>query len=298
LLNPPATDAPEDTAKIETALSEKLQDLPGRSSTRGGQPSDVVNLAFLGSGQQIEEAFQAAGWTYGDPVSAWSVLREMRALSSLNSYSHLPISKQWLGGQAPDFTLQKSFDSYQKREHIRFWNETALEQDLWVSGAIRETSAAWSFRRWKFIHHVDANLDAEREKVVRDLTLTGCVANVYRVQRAQTPERVKNASGDTLRTNGGVAVIQLRDCQAEPGVFVTSSTALPSRPRSKLTRFVRAQALSIHDLWRSNAIYTSFELSRTLIHSLQIRSLQNRRIREYQAQEQNIPVKPAVGGAN
>ena len=294
----PQTDTPEDGAKIDTGLRAKLLALPDRSSTGKGQPSDVVNLAFLGSAQQIEQAFRAAGWTYGDSVSTWSVLREMRALSVLNSYPHLPISNQWLSGEAPDFTLQKSFDSYQKREHIRFWNETGLEQNLWVGGAIRETSAAWSFRRRKFIHHVDSDLAAEREKVVRDLTLTGCVANVYRVQRAKAPERLKNAGGDTLRTDWRVAVVQLRDCEAAPNLFLTSSTALPSRPRTRLGRFVRTQALSIHDLWRSNAIYASFDFSRMFIHSLQNRSLQNRRIREYEAAEKNIAVENTASGAN
>jgi hypothetical protein len=65
-----------------------------------------------------------------------------------------------------------------------------------------------------------------------------------------------------------------------------------------LTRFVRAQALSIHDLWRSNAVYASFDLSRSFIHSLKSRALQNRRIREYQAQEQTIAAKHAASGAN
>src|SRR5260370_40516835 len=102
------SDTAEDGGKIDTGLREKLLALPDRSSTRKGQPSDAGNLAFMGSAQQIEQAFLAAGWTYGDSVSTWSVLREMRALSVLNSYPHLPISNHWLSGEAPDFTWQKT----------------------------------------------------------------------------------------------------------------------------------------------------------------------------------------------
>ena len=116
----------QDEAEIDKELREKLLALPRRTLTGKGRPSDVVNLAFIGSRQQIEGAFEAAGWTYGDSVSAWSVLREMRAMSSLSSYAHLPISRQWLDGKAPDFRLEKSFDSYQKREHIRFWSQDEL----------------------------------------------------------------------------------------------------------------------------------------------------------------------------
>ena len=262
--------------EIDADIREKLLAMPSRSLTRAGRPSDIVNLAFIGSRQQIETAFHAAGWTYGDSVSTWSVLREMRAFSSLNSYTHLPISNQWLAGKASDIRLQKSFDSYQKREHIRIWNEDGLERDLWVSGAIRETGATWSLRTGRFIHHVDADLDAERGKVVRDLTLSGCVANVHLLQREESPEREKNASGDVLWTDGGIAVIELKDCEA-PSPALTSDTDLPWRPKSRLKRFVRAQALSIHDLWRSNVIYVSFDLSLTLI-----RSLRNRHTLEYE----------------
>jgi LssY C-terminus len=284
----------QDDVGIDEDVREKLLFVPSRSVTRSGRPSDVVNLVFIGSPEQIGAAFEAAGWTYGDSVSTWSVLREMRAFSSLNSYSHLPISRQWLGGEAPDIRLQKSFNSYQKREHIRIWNEDALEQELWVGGAIRETSATWSIRTGRFIHHVDADVDAEREKVVRDLTLTGCVANVSRLARPERPEQEKNASGDALLTDGSLAVVELKDCEAPAMEAIRSGPTLAWRPRSKLSRLVRAQALSIHDLWRSNVIYVSVDLGLTILHSLR-----NRRGRKYEGRE-NVAVTPRLSsvGAN
>ena len=291
------TDRPADDASVDTEVSWALLTLPERSVTRKGQPSDAVNLAFLGSEERIERAFRAAGWTYGDSVSAWSVLREMRALSSLNNYSHLPISKQWLSGHASDLTLEKSFDSYQKREHIRFWNESALEPDLWMSGAIRETSAGWSFRKRKFIHHVDADLAAEREKVVRDLKLTGCVDSIYHVQRPDAAGRLKNAGGDTLWSDGRIAVVELNDCDT-PQTFFAPESELPARPQSIWKRFAREQILSIRDLWRSNAIYASFDLSRMFIRAMRDRSAQNRRIREYEARQRTAAVEPGSVGGN
>lgn len=286
-------EGPEEGAELDKDVRERLLALPSRSLTRKGRPSDIVNLAFIGSPQQIEGAFAAAGWTYGDSVSAWSVLREMRALSSLNSYSHLPISNQWLDGEAPGIRLQKSFDSYQKREHIRFWNEDGRQENLWVAGAIRETSASWSIRTGRFIHHVDADIDAERERIVRDLALAGCVANVYRVQRPENVEQEKNASGDAFWTDGSLAVIELNDCHSPATTAIASSSDLPWRPKSRLQRFVRAQALSIHDLWRSNAIYASFDLSRMVIHSLR-----NRRGPEYETRKNDVISIPRSSDRN
>ncbi len=265
---------------MDADLQAKLLDLPSRSLTGSFKPSDPVNLGFIGSPQQIEEAFQAAGWTYGDSVSTLSVLREMRAMSSLNSYSHLPISKQWLNGAPPAFRFQKSFDSYQKREHIRIWNENTLQDDLWAGGAIRETGAQWSLRKGKFIHHVDADVDAEREKIVRELRLTGCVAHVSYLRRGQASESMRAASGDVLQTDGGMAVIELKDCEPPDTAAMLAGNKIRSRPQSRMARFVRTQALSIHDLWQSNAIYESFDISRSVILTLK-----NRRLRRRQEEE-------------
>jgi hypothetical protein len=282
----------EHEAEIDEDIREKLFALPARSVTRSGRPSDVVNLAFIGSPEQIKTAFQAAGWTYGDAVSTWSVLREMRAFSTLNSYAHLPISNQWLAGKASDIRLQKSLDSYQKRDHIRIWNENALAPDLWAAGAVHETGATWSIRTGRFIHHVDADIDAESERVVRDLTLTGCVADVYRVERPETPERQKNSSGDELWTDGSLEVLELNDCETPAMTAIPPSDEIARRPNSKLKRFVRAQVLSIHDLWRSNAIYASFDISRAVVHFLR-----HRHAREYETKV-NMSARTASSGSN
>lgn len=279
-------------AEIGEDIRAKLVALPAHSLTRSRRPSDVVNLAFIGSQEQIEAAFQAAGWTYGDSVSAWSVLREMRAFSSLNSYPHLPISNQWLAGKPADIRLQKSLDSYQKRDHIRIWNESALAPDLWAASAIHETGATWSIRTGRFIHHVDADIDAESERVVRDLTLAGCVADVHRVQRPERPETERNSSGDDLWTDGSLEVLELADCETPAIKAIPRSGEIARRPNSKLKRFVRAQVLSVHDIWRSNAIYVSFDISRAVIHSLR-----RRRAREYETKV-NISAKPPSSGPN
>jgi hypothetical protein len=279
-------------AEIDEDIREKLVALPAHSLTRSGRPSDVLNLAFIGSQEQIEAAFQAAGWTYADSVSAWSVLREMRAFSSLSSYAHLPISNQWLAGKPADIRLQKSLDSYQKRDHIRIWNENELAPDLWAASAIHETGASWSIRTGRFIHHVDSDIDAESERVVRDLTLAGCVADVHRVQRLEKPEPEINSSGDELWTDGGVEVLELADCENPAMTAIPASDEIARRPNSKIKRFVRAQVLSIHDIWRSNAIYASFDISRAVI-----RLLRQRRAREYETKV-NISAKPPSIGPN
>ncbi len=212
--------------------------LPERAYTTHGLDGDIVNLAFIGSREQLEAAFQTAGWTGSDTVSTRSVLREFRALLSLNNYPRLPISRQMLDGASPDFRWQKSLNSYAKRDHLRIWSrsEPLLGQPLWLSGSIHEVSAKLSLSspsgRFRFIHHVDADLDEARDRVVRDLILAGCVDAVHYASRPSMTHSLQSPSGDQLRTDGELAVVRLRNCQDPIFEKVSLVPAPPLRDRT------------------------------------------------------------------
>ena len=54
---------------------------------------------------------------------------------------------------------------------------------------------------------VAARMDRERAKVVTDLIFTGMVKSVAMVDRPEVPTTVQNATGDTLKTDGAMAVV-------------------------------------------------------------------------------------------
>jgi hypothetical protein len=268
----PAEPANQDFDHSEAlALDEIVRSLPERTSTLKGQDADLLNLVFLGSREQIADAFHTAGWMSSDRNSKGSVLRQFHAFLTLNSYPHAPISKQLLQGQTADSAWEKSFDSYGKRDHLRIWSQPESWQGLpvWASASSHETGAVLSVRQKRFIHHVDANLDEERGKVVRDLTLAGCVDAVHDSQRLTVPQISENATGDELRTNGVVAVVRLKNC-SQP-VFDSSSTisAMDPQPGNKVTRYIRMQILNFRsDVVRGNFIYGAFDLGRMTVGAL------------------------------
>jgi hypothetical protein len=273
-----ATTNPDfDQAKWES-LERSVLALPLRSSTPQGQSADVVNLVFLGSRDQVHNAFKSAGWTGSDAVSMRAGLHILGAFVALKSYAHLPISRQSLGGKPSDAMWQKSFDSFQKRDHLRIWSQpqTWQGQSAWASASIRETGAVFSFRSRKVIHHTDADLDVEREKVVRDLTLAGCVDAVHNAPRAEMPLYSLNATGDQMRTDGAVAVVQLKDCERPDFASIADSRDMPSHPRSRFTRYLRAQVLSVRNLWRANAVYAAYDLTRATINGIRSKRSRDR----------------------
>jgi len=225
---------------------------------------------LLGSEEQMNGAFQAAGWKSGDHMSTRSVLRQARAFLSFQNYPSAPVTTQLMDGQRVSATWEKGLDSYAKREHLRVWgrNDVIEGQTVWLGAMTRETGAVLSVRQHKFIHHIDAEMDEGREILARDLGLAGCVTAMYYVQRPQMLRATMNATGDPMRTDGSLAVVQLKDC--ENAVFDQASNApvVQSRPRSKFTRYLRMQILSFKsDLIRGNFVYGAFDLTRMAVRA-------------------------------
>jgi hypothetical protein len=251
-----------------------LQKNTARTYTGKGKEADLVNVLFLGSREQMDSAFRTAGWVNGDRISTRSVLREFRAFLTLSNYPSAPITTQYLQGQRQEVTWQKSFNSYSRRDHVRLWEEagTVLGQDAWLGTYSRETSAALSLTQHKFIHHLDRNLDDGVNMLVRDLTLAGCVKSVQLLPRPELHNTFVNATGDEMRTEGMLTVVQLADCSNFPAERARANPLIPVRPHSRLVRYIRTQVLVYKsDVVRGNLIYSGYYVGRVCIHAFRSR---------------------------
>jgi hypothetical protein len=243
--------------------------LPARTTTPSGRDADVLNMALIGSDRQMDAAFHAAGWEHGDKTSIRSVLREMHAFLALKNYPRAPISPQLVDGMPVTTTWEKGLDSYEKREHLRLWVRSDLleGQTVWLGAMTRETGATLSVKRHKFIHHIDPDLDVGRAVLVRDLDLAGCVASVDYFARPEAAHPSRNATGDPMRSDGLLAVVQLKDCE-NPLFEQEAVPAVATRPRSKIARYLRMEVLSFRsDVVRANLLYGAFDLTRMAIRA-------------------------------
>jgi hypothetical protein len=260
----------EFAAPDKAVLDEQVLSLPARTSTPKSVDADVVNLAFLGSQDQLERAFQSAGWLSSDASSKRNIFHQYRAFVLSHSYPQGPMSQQLLEGHASDFNWEKGLDSVAKRDHLRVWSDSLTLQGspVWLGASTRDVGIRLMLRNGTFTHRVEPDIDVERERIVRDLSLAGCVESVYNAPRAAMPGSLLNSTGDKLRTDGAVAVVQLKDCEAPDLTDDASSSAVLTRPPTKLARFVRLQVLSLRGIWRENAAYNVFDLSRLAVRSL------------------------------
>jgi hypothetical protein len=199
------------------------------------------------------------------------VFREFRAFLSLDNYPAEPISKQWLDGTPADLNFEKSLDSYAKREHVRVWNyqRGTTGEEVWLVSYTRETSAALSPRYRKFIHHVDANPDSGRDRLVNEFALKGCVESHADIRRESTPHDVINATGDPMHSSGTMPVARLQTCTAPPDDPSVAGSTIPTRPKSKIVRYVRSEILAYRsDVVRSNILFTLFDVTRLGVNAL------------------------------
>jgi hypothetical protein len=231
-----------------------VRDLPYRTATQGtGKLSDITNLIFIGNVSSLRRAFDAAGWTTADQLTAASTFQTVKTLTGNQTYTQAPMSTLILGDEEPLFTLQKTTNTFSSRHHVRVFptGESFDGKTVLTASSTQDIAIAFSYRQKTFIHVIDQYLDNERSKIVDDLDFTGCVDHVGLVPRPWVPQDAYNSTGDRLRTDGAAAVLFLNDCLTPR----TNSTT-PATRAGLFERSERNTMLTIKDqLYRGNVVY-------------------------------------------
>ncbi len=244
--------------------------LPSRTTTPKLADADVVNLAFIGSREQVQAAFQQAGWTTGDAFTRHSFVRTFYAFLNDSTYDQAPMKAQLLEGKPADMNWQKSLNSYNRRDHLRVWqwSETSDSEIVWLSSSTHDTRATLSVKHHEFVHHIAPDIDDERSMVIRDLELAGCVQSVHLVSRRSVSNLTQNANGDPVRTDGDLAIVQLKQCQPLVPGLASSTAGTNFKAGNHVFRYFRRQILTFRsDIWRANIIYGAYDLARMTIET-------------------------------
>jgi hypothetical protein len=192
-------------------LIKLAQTAPMRTATPGNVPSDPTNLMFLGSEKQLIAAFGEAGWFEADSVNAKSALKVAQATLRQTGYGSAPMSTLTIGGRPPDLMFQKSLDTFAKRHHLRVWKlpKTYEGQEVWVAAATHDIATENKKAGTKWTHRIDPHVDREREWVQTDLLFVGTGVAYVNIDRPAALKKLGNATGDTIVTDGKIAVVQM-----------------------------------------------------------------------------------------
>jgi opacity protein-like surface antigen len=251
------------TAEGRQQLGEMVHKLHFRTFTAGKKelPSDLTNLAFIGSADALQRAFAASGWVIVDTLTAQSTYGTIRSVAENQGYQRAPMSILLLDGNAPDYAYAKTLNTFSKRHHLRIWTtkETWQGEPVWTSSSTHDIGIGFSKKNKTFIHLIDSHIDNERAKVVNDLIYTGCVTGVQLVKRPWLPADAKNGTGEDLITDGRIAVLALNDCQL-PIENAAGLETLTIRTRGNhLDRATRQTVLTLkNNLFRDNVVAMAY----------------------------------------
>jgi hypothetical protein len=174
------------------------------------KPSDLTNLMFIGTREQVLAAFHEAGWFAAHRLNQASRFETARAIIESRGYSEAPMSILMLDERPPDLAFQKQNNTFAMRHHIRIWLRPQMFQDkpVWVAAATHDISITFSPESRFFAHGIDSHIDKERAKIVYDLLFTGRVRALALVERTDIPKNATNATGDSLISDGKMAVLE------------------------------------------------------------------------------------------
>lgn len=195
----------------EAELDRLVESQPVQTmAAKPPRPSDLTNLMFIGSREDLDQAFKAAGWFPADPLTGTSKLETFRAIVEMRGYKEAPVSTLLLDGAPPDLVFQKQNNTFAQRHHLRIWlrPQRFNGKQVWLCAATHDTGIDYSEENRTFIHRVDPHIDKERAKVVNDLLFTGTVRGLELVGRTNVPANGHNATGDPFETDRNIAVLE------------------------------------------------------------------------------------------
>jgi hypothetical protein len=192
----------------------------GRARTSDGLLGDPVNLAFMGTREQIEAALVAASWRPADPVTLRSSWRIITSTVTRRSYDEAPVSPLFLFGRQQDFAYQQEFaGNPSQRHHVRFWRcpdgwlLPGGYRVEWVAAGTFDTAVGLSLFTLQVTHRIDADTDIERDHIVGSLTAAEPRVKVDVIRDFSTGYHSRNGGGDSIRTDGDLPILDVSAIQ-------------------------------------------------------------------------------------
>ena len=212
-----------------------LANMPMVTRTAQGIPGDPINVGLIGNEKEILCTMNQAGWAPADPVTFRSSIEIAGSVLLDRAYPDAPVSPLYYLGRREDLAFEKpSGRSADRRHHVRFWKVLEKGEEnrpVWLGSDTFDKGVGVSHYTGAVTHHIDADIDDEREYLATDLEQAGMVSAKYQVTGVGLTFTGHNGGGDLYYTDGEVWILRLvEDCHKQPG----QTTTLPSPPATEL----------------------------------------------------------------
>ena len=183
---------------------------PRHTTTANGTQGDAINVAFVGTEEELHRMFAAAGWYAADPITLKTSVRIAADVVLRRPYAHAPVSDLYVWGRRQDAAFeQPAGNSPKQRHHVRFWCSAELDRQgepLWLGAATYDESVELSRTTGGITHKISPEIDNERNKLVTDAARAGVLDGYYWVDRFHKAPQGRNGGGDPYFTDRRLAV--------------------------------------------------------------------------------------------
>ncbi len=198
---------------LDTELGKKVDGLPRRVNDQFNNLGDMVNFVIVGSEQQVQSAFEAAGWRLADKSVEEAVINVVLVTYEKKDYLQMPMSTLYLFNRAQDFGYEQAeaYSVVASRHHFRLWKApfTWNGQLVWVGAGTHDIGFEKDQRNGKVTHKIDPAVDGERDYISETLGKTGKIKSMNYHLPPNPIYEARNATGAPYRSDGRLFVIFL-----------------------------------------------------------------------------------------
>jgi hypothetical protein len=187
-----------------------LANVPRITHTKGGIPGDPLNVALIGTEDDVKRIMIAARWYPADPLTLKSCLKIAEASVLKRPYDAAPVSNLYLFDRQQDLAFEQPVgNDPRQRHHVRFWKTDRTDGDgrpVWIGAAVYDQHVGLSRTTGQITHVTAPDVDTERDYLIDCLEKTGDLVDEYAEDDFHSIRQGKNGGGDPWRTDGKLAV--------------------------------------------------------------------------------------------
>ncbi len=177
--------------------------------TTTGLHGDPVNVALVGTKDEIVAAMLAAKWQPADLITFKTSLKLVKSVMLHRPDETAPVSNLYLWKRKEDLAFEQEVGKdASRRHHVRFWESTKQVngRPLWLGAATFDTKVGFSHKTGLPTHHIDANIDADRDKLLVDLSAAAWLLSTEDIADFQPKHDGRNGCGDPYHTDGKLSI--------------------------------------------------------------------------------------------
>lgn len=192
-----------------------FSDNPRITRTGDRHPGDPLNVALIGTEEQVRAIMKAAQWYPAEALGIVSDLEIGADTILARPDNEAPVSNLYLFGRKEDLAFEQPVgDSPRHRHHVRFWKTPDVAEDgrpQWIGAAVYDEKVGFSRTTGQITHVTAPDVDQERDYLFQCLAATHQLADQYVVKDFHQQRSGRNGGGDLWTTDGSLYVGVIAD---------------------------------------------------------------------------------------